>query len=98
MAQTYLNLLLLTPLSSRARIHPTYKSTTSGVSPSELGGKTLPAGAPGRGVHRRSVGELNGDVQLIMLEKGTTFIIGSWVYIADGSSGFNIHLAATRML
>lgn len=33
-----------------------------------------------------------------MLEKGTTFVIGSWVCIANGSGGFTNHLADTRML
>jgi hypothetical protein len=31
-----------------------------------------------------------------MLDKGTTFIFGFWICIANGSGGFNSHLADTR--
>jgi hypothetical protein len=30
-----------------------------------------------------------------MLDEGTAFIIGSWICIANGSGGFNSHLADT---
>jgi hypothetical protein len=28
-----------------------------------------------------------------MLDEGTTFIFGFWIYITNGSGGFNSHLA-----
>jgi hypothetical protein len=31
-----------------------------------------------------------------VLDEGTTFIFGTWVCIANGSSGFNSHLVDTR--
>jgi hypothetical protein len=31
-----------------------------------------------------------------MLDEGTTFIFGYWVCIANGSGGFNSHLADTK--
>jgi hypothetical protein len=34
----------------------------------------------------------------VVLEEGTTFTLGSWVCIADGSGGFNSHLVNPREL
>jgi hypothetical protein len=31
-----------------------------------------------------------------VLDEGTTFIVGSWICVANGSGGFNSHLANTR--
>jgi hypothetical protein len=31
-----------------------------------------------------------------MLDEGTTFIFGSWIYVANSSGGFNGHLANSR--
>jgi hypothetical protein len=31
-----------------------------------------------------------------MLDEGTTFIFGSWICVANGSGGFNSHLADSR--
>jgi hypothetical protein len=31
-----------------------------------------------------------------MLDEGTTFIFGSWIYVANGSGGFKNHLADSR--
>jgi hypothetical protein len=31
-----------------------------------------------------------------MLDEGTTFVLGSLIYIANGSGGFNNHLANTK--
>jgi hypothetical protein len=33
-----------------------------------------------------------------MLDRGTTFIFGSWICVANGSGGFNSHLANSREL
>jgi hypothetical protein len=30
-----------------------------------------------------------------MLDEGTTFVFGSWIFMANGSGGFNSHLAET---
>jgi hypothetical protein len=32
----------------------------------------------------------------IVLDEGTTFIFGSWICVANGSGGFNGHLADSR--
>jgi hypothetical protein len=32
----------------------------------------------------------------IVLDKGTTFIFGSWICVANGSDGFNSHLANSK--
>jgi hypothetical protein len=31
-----------------------------------------------------------------MLDEGTTFIFGSWIYVANGLGSFNIHLANSK--
>jgi hypothetical protein len=36
------------------------------------------------------------DFTSVVLDEGTTFIFGSWIYIANGSGGFNSHLVDTR--
>jgi hypothetical protein len=62
-----------------------------GYTPRWAGGKTLIAGAPGRGAHRRSNGELDGIIQVHQCcapPPGTTFIFGSWVCVADGAGDF----------
>jgi hypothetical protein len=33
-----------------------------------------------------------------VLDKGTTFIFGSWIYIANGMGGFNSHLLDSKKL
>jgi hypothetical protein len=33
-----------------------------------------------------------------VLNEGTIFIFGSWIYITNGSGGFNSHLANSREL
>jgi hypothetical protein len=33
-----------------------------------------------------------------VLDKGTTFIFSSWIYVADGLGGFNNHLANSKEL
>jgi hypothetical protein len=38
------------------------------------------------------------DFTSAMLDQGTTFIFGSWICIANGSGGFNNHLAKTSKL
>jgi hypothetical protein len=35
------------------------------------------------------------DFTSVVLYKGTTFVFGSWICIANGSGGFNSHLANT---
>ena len=68
-----------------------------GVSRDELGGKTSTTSAPGRSVHRRSPGELNGNVQLhVALEKGATFVFGSWICITDSACNFCHHHVNTE--
>jgi hypothetical protein len=32
----------------------------------------------------------------VVLDEGTTFIFGSWICVADGSGGFNSHLANSK--
>lgn len=34
----------------------------------------------------------------LVLQEGTTFIFESWIYIANGSGGFNSHLAESKKL
>jgi hypothetical protein len=45
-------------------VTPYLQSTISGISLGKLHGKTLTAGTPGRGAHRRSISELDGIIQL----------------------------------
>jgi hypothetical protein len=54
-------------------------------------GKTLTAGTPGRGAHRRSTGELDGifPANQVSTFSGYNFCFGSWVCIADGEGDFH---------
>jgi hypothetical protein len=36
------------------------------------------------------------DFTSVVLDEGTTFIFSSWIYVANGSSGFNSYLADSR--
>jgi hypothetical protein len=60
-------------------VTPYLQSTTSSVSLDGLDGKTLTAGAPGRGAHRRSTGELDGIIQLHQrrAQRGPAFTFSS---------------------
>jgi hypothetical protein len=56
----------------------------------DLAGKTPTAGAPGReladGRQKNSMAPLDDNSTLA---KGTSFYVGSWIFIADESGGFN---------
>jgi len=68
-----------------------------GVYLGELGGKTPTAGVPGRGLRRLSSKEFDGILQLRPPcdQRSTTFVFGSWICTANGSGGFDRHLATT---
>jgi hypothetical protein len=60
--------------------------------------KTLTAGVPGRGSRRRSHGELDGFnlyQATVALNRGNTFVFGSWVCTADDTRSFQHHLTMT---
>jgi hypothetical protein len=63
-ARTYLKFHVPCTFEFQISVTPYLQSTILGVSLSGLGGKTPTAGAPGRGDHCRSLGELDGNFQL----------------------------------